>query len=57
MAKQTIWLILAGLAALGAAPVMYVGLERNWDALAGVGLGLFVLSMSVTPVMRLVSSK
>ncbi len=53
MSKQTMWLIFAGLAALTAVPLIYLGLQSNSSAYIFTGFGLFTLGMIVTPVMRL----
>lgn len=51
MTKETIWLIIAGLAALAAVPLIYLGLQAN-SALLTIGFALFAGSMLVSPVMR-----
>ncbi len=51
MSKETIWLIIAGLAALAAVPLIYMGLQSG-SAMLTVGFALFAGSMLITPVMR-----
>ncbi len=57
MSKQTIWLIFAGVTALLAVPLMYIGLQEGRESLLITGFGLFTLGMMVTPVMRLMSTR
>lgn len=53
MSKETIWLIIAGLAALVAVPLIYLGLKNSVDAMLIAGFGLFTLGMLVTPIMKI----
>ncbi len=53
MSKETIWLIIAGVAALVAVPLIYLGLKNEASAMLMVGFGLFTLGMLVTPIMKI----
>ena len=57
MSNKTIWLIFAGLAALTAVPLIYIGLQSNSGGLVFSGFGLFTFGMIVTPVMRLFTNQ
>lgn len=45
--------ICAGLGAVLALPLLYIGLKQDTAALAVLGLAVFGASMLVTPVLRL----
>ena len=53
MSRETIWLIIAGLAALIAVPLIYLGLEQGSSALVVAGFCFFTLGMLISPMMRL----
>lgn len=53
MTKETIWLIIAGAAALVSVPLLYSGLQNGTEGLVQAGLVLFTASMLVTPIMKL----
>lgn len=53
MTKETIWLIVAGAAALAAVPLLYLGLQGHREGLVTAGFALFGLGMLVTPAMKL----
>lgn len=55
MSKTTIWCLIAGALALIAIPMVYIGLENDQSGLAMSGMTLFVISMFVTPVTRLLN--
>lgn len=57
MSTQTIWLILAGAAALAAVPMMYLGLQGDGQTLALAGLALFTGGMVVTPLLKIAGVK
>lgn len=52
MTKETIWLIIAGAAALLAVPMIYIGLQNGGEALVMAGFVLFTAGMLVTPIMK-----
>ena len=52
MTKETIWLIIAGAAALLAVPMIYIGLQNGGEALVMGGFVLFTAGMLVTPIMK-----
>jgi uncharacterized membrane protein YiaA len=57
MSRETIWLIVAGLAALIAVPLIYMGLQNGTDTLVIVGFCLFTLGMIISPVMRIAKDR
>lgn len=57
MSRQMMWFIFAGLTALIAVPLMYIGLQDGHQGLTMAGFGLFTLGMIVTPVMKLASAR
>lgn len=57
MSKQMMWLIFAGVTALIAVPLMYIGLQGGHEGLTTAGFGLFTLGMMVTPAMKLMSAR
>lgn len=54
MTKETLWLIVAGAAAILAVPLLYVGLQDQHESLVTAGFALFTAGMLVTPLMKLV---
>ncbi|MEO9148676.1 MAG: hypothetical protein ABI212_04765 [Burkholderiaceae bacterium] len=46
--------VLAGIGAVVALPLLYVGLKGGITALSEVGLAIFAASMLVTPALRLI---
>jgi hypothetical protein len=57
MSRETIWLIIAGLAALLAVPLIYMGLQNDEDALVMAGLCLFASGMVISPIMRIAKTR
>lgn len=57
MSRETIWLIVAGLAALLAVPLIYLGLQDGSGAMVVAGFCFFTLGMIISPVMRLFKPK
>jgi uncharacterized membrane protein YiaA len=57
MSRETIWLIVAGFAALLAVPLIYMGLQNETDALVMAGFCLFTLGMMISPVLRLTKNR
>lgn len=57
MSKQMMCLIFAGVTALIAVPLMYIGLQDGNEGLATAGFGLFTLGMMVPPAMKLMSAR
>jgi ACR3 family arsenite efflux pump ArsB len=55
MAKQTIWLIIANVAPIVGAVLVYLGLHNGIDAPTAIGVALFALGMLVTPTLRMFS--
>lgn len=45
--------IIAGIGAILSLPMIYIGLTAGGGSLALLGLGIFVASMLVTPVLKL----
>lgn len=45
--------ICAGVGAVIALPLIYIGLKQDLSGLAGLGLAVFGASMLVTPILRL----
>jgi hypothetical protein len=57
MSRETIWLIIAGLAALLGVPLIYMGLQNESEALLMAGFGLFTLGMVISPVIRVLKTR
>jgi uncharacterized membrane protein len=57
MARETIWLIVAGLAALLAVPLIYMGLQNETEALVVAGFCLFTIGMIISPMIRLTKNR
>ena len=57
MSRETIWLIVAGFAALLAVPLIYMGLQNETDAMVMAGFCLFTLGMMISPVLRLTKNR
>lgn len=57
MTRETIWLIIAGVAALVAVPILYVGLGDGNTGLITTGFVLFTFGMLIAPLMRLFQRK
>lgn len=57
MSKEIIWLIIAGVAALIAAPLIYLGLHNQARILLATGFALFTFSMLITPFMCVTAKK
>ncbi|HLW04093.1 MAG TPA: hypothetical protein VKY38_00770 [Azoarcus sp.] len=57
MTRETIWLIIAGVAALVAVPLLYIGLGDNNTGLMTIGFALFTAGMLIAPLMRLFQRK
>lgn len=57
MSKEIIWLIIAGVAALIAAPLIYLGLQNQTNTLLATGFGLFTFAMLITPLIRISTRK
>jgi ACR3 family arsenite efflux pump ArsB len=55
MPKKTIWLIIANVAPLVGAVLVYLGLHNGIQTLTAIGVALFALGMLVTPTMRVFS--
>jgi len=53
MSRETIWLIVAGLAALVAVPFIYLGLQNDSGGMVTTGFCFFTLGMIISPVMQL----
>ncbi len=53
MNMETKLQICAGVGAVIALPLLYIGLKQDVVALAGTGLVIFGASMLVTPILRL----
>lgn len=57
MSRETIWMIVAGLSALIAVTLIYMGLQNGTDTLVIVGFCLFALGMIINPVMRIAKGR
>lgn len=57
MTRKTIWLIIAGVAALVAIPILYVGLEGSNTGLITAGFVLFTAGMLIAPLLQLFKPK
>lgn len=57
MTRETIWLIIAGVAALVAIPILYVGLEGSNTGMITTGFVLFTAGMLIAPLLQLFKSK
>ncbi|MDP0926971.1 hypothetical protein Q0601_07300 [Paracoccus onubensis] len=55
MSKSIICQVIAGIVAIIAVPLLYVGLMHNVSILAATGFLLFTASMLTTPILRLVT--
>ncbi len=53
MSRETIWLIIAGLAALIAVPFIYLGLQNDSGGMVTVGFCFFTVGMIISPAMQL----
>lgn len=57
MSKEIIMLIIAGVAALVAAPLIYLGLHKQINMLLATGFTLFAFSMVIPPFICITKKK
>lgn len=57
MSKEIIMLIIAGVAALVAAPLIYLGLHNQVSVLLATGFTLFTFSMVIPPFICITKKK